>query len=55
MDTSMKFIYFFTACRLMKTINILRQEKLGEKIELIFKIPEELKTYKIHKMLPDIL
>ena len=30
---------------------LLQQEKLGEKIELIFKIPEELETYKIHKML----
>ncbi len=28
---------------------LLQQEKLGEKIELIFKIPEELETYKIHK------
>ena len=32
---------------------LLQQEKLGEKIELIFKIPEELETYKIHKMLQD--
>ncbi len=29
---------------------LLQQEKLGEKIELIFKIPEELETYKIHKI-----